>query len=87
MKPEAENKNQSEEQPELRLLPEENAVRPLARMPESPCRNCGGILFERMPRYGFWQEKFMPFFNRYPWRCTACARMTYRNRRSVSSRR
>jgi hypothetical protein len=62
--------------------PEYSAVRPLATLSES-CRRCSGHTFERIPRYGFWQETVMPFFNLYPWRCVGCATIKYRSNRAV----
>ncbi len=68
-------------------VPEENPVRPLTRLPDVTCKQCGGHTFERLPRYGFWQETVLPFFNRYPWRCVACATVTYQSQRAVRNLR
>jgi hypothetical protein len=65
----------------------QEAVRPLDRSTTLKCKRCGGSTFERLPRFGFWQEKVMPFFDRYPWRCVACGKLVYRSRRSTPPRR
>ncbi len=46
------------------------------------CRRCGGITFERVQRSSFFQRQIMPFFNRYPWRCVFCNKVTYRTERT-----
>jgi hypothetical protein len=64
-----------------RFTPEEGAVRPFVTLPDAKCKDCGGKRFERVPRFGFWQETVMPFFDRYPWRCIGCGKVIYRSNR------
>ncbi len=64
---------------------EEIPVRPLVTIPTTACKRCGGHTFDRIPRYGFFQEKILPFFNLYPWRCVACAKTLYRTARMARS--
>jgi hypothetical protein len=38
----------------------------------------------RLPRSGFWQQKFWPFFGMYPWECPTCRKLRlvrYRGKR------
>ena len=44
------------------------------------CVKCGGAL-ERVRRTSFLQERIMPLFDRYPWRCVLCHDITYRTAR------
>ena len=37
-----------------------------------PCSKCGRIAWERLPREGFFQTKFLPLIGKYPWRCALC---------------
>ncbi len=46
------------------------------------CTRCGGYTFERLQRTGFFQRRILPFFNRYPWRCVFCNKLTYRRARN-----
>lgn len=46
------------------------------------CSRCGGFTFERLQRTGFLQRRILPFFNRYPWRCVICNKLTYRTARN-----
>jgi hypothetical protein len=62
-------------------------VRPFVIREGVKCKQCGGVKFERVPRYGFWQETVLPFFELYPWRCAACSKVTYRTQRSGDSPR
>jgi hypothetical protein len=66
---------------DARFVAEEGAVRPFTTLPNVKCKACGGNRFERVPRIGFWQETVMPFFDRYPWRCISCGKVTYRSTR------
>ena len=44
------------------------------------CVHCHGTL-ERVQRTGFIQEKILPLFERFPWRCVLCHDITYRSAR------
>lgn len=56
----------------------------IADPPRPVCGRCGGITFERVQRVSFFQRQIMPFFNRYPWRCVFCNRITFRRQRKNS---
>jgi len=46
------------------------------------CRYCGSEKVYRLFREGFWQERVLPAFGIYPWRCKACcANQLLRKRR------
>ena len=45
------------------------------------CQHCRGSL-ERVRRSGFLQERILPLFTRYPWRCVLCDDITYRTARN-----
>ena len=44
------------------------------------CEHCSGTL-ERVRREGFVQERILPLFDRFPWRCVLCHHITYRSAR------
>lgn len=44
---------------------------------KQPCSRCGTTAWERLDRRGFFQERILPFFNLYPWRCAICNRRRY----------
>jgi hypothetical protein len=70
---------------EDRTRNDSGAVRPLVTIPNLACKRCGAHTFDRIPRYGFWQESILPFFNLYPWRCVSCAKTLYRTARMARS--
>lgn len=44
---------------------------------KQPCKRCGSLAWERLGRRGFFQERILPFFNLYPWRCALCNHIRY----------
>ncbi len=40
-----------------------------------PCRRCGNICWQRVPRFSFVTSQIMDFFHLYPWRCALCGRL------------
>ena len=62
----------------MSYVPEEPVCEIVATLPV--CQLCGGSL-ERVRRKGFLQERVLPFFDRFPWRCVLCNDITYRSAR------
>jgi len=42
--------------------------------PHPFCPRCKTPRMRRLPREGFWQQKFWPLFHIYPWECPYCRR-------------
>ncbi len=51
------------------------------------CAMCNGKVFERVQRSGFMQQRILPFFNMYPWRCVVCHKLVYLSQRSSKPER
>lgn len=52
------------------------------------CPKCKSSAILRLTRTGFWQEKVLPFFGRYPWECKICRlKFSLKKRGTGASRR
>jgi hypothetical protein len=50
------------------------------------CKQCGTPM-RRLPRKGFLQLKFYPFFGYYPWECPICRKVTMLRKQHMRKKR
>jgi ribosomal protein L37AE/L43A len=51
------------------------------------CPRCGAKEMARVSRQGFWQERVLPMFGRYPWQCAICGEERVLRRRGAVIRK
>jgi len=51
------------------------------------CPRCGQKEMARVSRRGFWQERILPMFGRYPWQCAICGEERMLRRRGATIRK
>ena len=51
------------------------------------CPRCGQNEMARISRRGFWEERILPLFGRYPWQCAICGEERMLRRRGATIRK